>query len=511
MKKFSILFFSVFFSSVVSARWASQDEALLRYDTFNSVLKVNKDGSYTQEVEFKIKILKESAIDSFVNFFLTYNEQSEKVTVLSAKTVTKGKSFPINQKFIEDKPLASAPSGFDQTRQILISFPQVEVGSEVYMNYRYEYKIAPYEGFFSYSQFFDGVWFSKANLRIESALPLYYKLNDPQKLFYVSYRVFNKKKRKYQLKLRLKRSVFKQIVDEKYAFSNVNLFPFIEVASDKKWSKMGQALAKKYEEKISEPLPKLYQDILKSSKKFKTGSSAQINFIMSSLIDKIRYMRDWRSINGGYVPRSLSDIVKTGFGDCKDLSISLSAILRQIGFEAQVALIYRSSRRHSSDDFVLPNKSAFNHAIVRAQIKDKTLWLDPTNFSVYSQGIFSDIADRPALVLEQLVSKMLRTPKLRSSDSERRLVQDFILTKDNFLKMKGSIYFKGRAAIPYTGALINNSKKSIDYNFIKSTGVELSTLKKWKVGSYNLRSRMVKDFFCKSVLYCSKKQLFFWL
>ncbi|MCZ0932964.1 MAG: DUF3857 domain-containing transglutaminase family protein [Oligoflexia bacterium] len=504
MKKHFFIFFLIFFSSVTSARWANKGAAALRYDLWRSVLKVKKDGSYTQEVEFKVKILKDSAVDSFINFLLTYNEQSQKLTVLSAKTITKGKTFPVDSKFIEDKPLASAPSGFDQIRQALIAFPQVEVGSVVYMRYRYEYKIAPYQGFFSYSQFFDGALFSNAELKIESALPLYYKLNDPQKFFKISYRSRSGKQQKYELKLRLKRSLFKKIVDEKYAFSNVKLFPFIEVASDKKWSKMVQALTVKYEDKISEPLPKLYQKILKSAKKFKTGSEEQINFVMSSLIDKIRYMRDWRSINGGYIPRSLSDIVKTGFGDCKDMSVSLSALLRQLGWTAQVALIHRSSTRHSSDDYALPNRSAFNHAIVYAKIKNKVFWLDPTNFSVYSRGVFADIADRPALVLEQPVSKMLRTPKLRSSGAERSLFQDFSLAKNDLLKVRGSMRFKGRAAVSYTGALINNSKKSIDYGFIKSTGVDLSTLKEWKVGGYDLKSRIVKDFSVK-VSYTAKK------
>ena len=497
LKRHFFVFFLIFFSSVTSARWANKEEAALSYDLWRSVLTVKKDGSYTQEVEFKVKILKDSAVDSFVNFFLTYNEQSQKLTILSAKTITKGQTFPVDSKFIEDKPLASAPSGFDQIRQALIAFPQVEVGSFVYMRYRYEYKIAPYEGFFSYSQFFDSALFSKAELKIESALPLYYKLNDPQKFFKLSYKSRSRKPKKYELKLRLKRPLFKKIVDEKYAFPNVNLFPFIEVASGKKWSKMVQTLTSKYEDKISEPLPKLYQKILKSAKKFKTGSEEQINFIMSSLIDKIRYMRDWRSINGGYVPRSLSDIVKTGFGDCKDMSVSLSALLRQLGWKAQVALIKRGTTRHSSDDYALPNQSAFNHAIVYAKIKNKVFWLDPTNFAVYSRGVFADIADRPALVLEQLGSKMLRTPKLYSSESERSFVQDFSLTKKDLLKVKGAIHFKGRTAVSYTGAQINNSKKSIDYDFIKSLGVDLSTLKEWQVGNYDLKSRIVRDFSVK--------------
>ena len=493
IKYFYIL--SLLFSLTAEARWANKNEASLRYDLWRSVIKVNKDGSYTKEIEFKAKILKDSAVDSFINFFLTYNEQSQKLTVLSARTITKGKKFSIDKKFIEDKPLASAPSGFDQMRQVLISFPKVELGSEVYLRYRYEYKIAPYEGFFSYSRAFADVLFAKAEVKIESALPLYYKLNDPQKFFKVSYKSFSNKK--YRLSLKLKRSLFKKIVDEKSMFFNINLFPFIEVASDKKWSNMVKALAPVYEKKISEPLPKLYKNILRSAKKYQNGSEKQINFIMSSLIEKIRYMRDWRSINGGYIPRSLSEIVKTGFGDCKDMSISLSALLRQLGFKAQTALVYRSFSYHSSNDYALPNRGAFNHAIVRAQIKDKIYWLDPTNFSVYSKGIFSDIADRPALVLEQPVSKKLRTPKLYSSDSELKLIQNFSMTKEKFLKVTGVMHFKGREAISYTGALLNKSKKRLDYGFISFTGIDLSTLKNWKVGKYDLKSRVVKDFSVK--------------
>ena len=497
MKKYFFIFFLSFFSSIASARWANKNEAGLRYNLWRVNLKVNKDGSYTKEVEFKVKILKDSAVDSFINFLLTYNEQSQKLTVLSAKTITKGKAFIVDTKFIEDKPLASAPSGFDQMRQVLIAFPKLEVGSEVYMRYRYEYKIAPYEGFFSYSQTFSDVWFEKAEINIESAMPLYYKLNDPNRFFKISYRHHSGRPQKYELKFRLNHSLFKQVLEEKSVFLNVNLFPFIEVASDKKWSQMVRALASKYESKISAPLPKLYQKILRSAKKFEMGSEKQINFIMSSLIDKIRYMRDWRSINGGYIPRSLSEIVKTGFGDCKDMSISLSAILRQLGFKAQVALVYRSVVRHSSNDYTLPNSSAFNHAIVRAQINGKELWLDPTNFSVYSRGVFEDIADRKALILEQPVSKMLKTPKLSSSDSELQLIQNFSITKKNLLKVTGVIHFKGREAISYTGALLNKSKKRLDYSFINFTGIDFSTLKSWKVGNYDLRTRIVKDFSVK--------------
>ena len=307
MKKFCslVVFVCFLFSNVTEARWANSKDAALRYDLWRSVIKVEKDGTYTEEVEFKVKILKDSAVSSFGNFLLTYNEQSQKVTILSAKTVNKGKSFPVDPKFIEDKPLASSPSGFDQTRQILIVFPHVGIGSDIYIRYRYQFKTVAYKNFFSYSKTFAHTWFMKAEVQIHSALPLHYKLHNPQKILKVSYRTHKKKKKKkkkYELKLSLKRPLFKRILDEKYVFTNLNLFPWIEVTSEKDWAKMVRHLAPKYKDRIAEPLPKLYQSILKSAKKFKTGSRDQIDFILSSLIEKIRYMGDWRPINGGYVP-----------------------------------------------------------------------------------------------------------------------------------------------------------------------------------------------------------------
>ncbi len=499
MKKlcFLMTLFCILFPSSILARWASQKEAGLRYDLWRSVIKVEKDGTYTQEVEFKVKILKDSAIDSFVSFFLTYNGQSQEVEVLSAKTINKGKEFLVDSQFIEDKPLASAPSGFDQSRQILIAFPHVQVGSDVYLRYRYHFKIIPYKGFFSYSKIFSQSFFKHIELNIESALPLYYELNNPQNFLKSSYRVYRNKKRKYKFKLSLRRPLFKDILDEKYVFPNLDLFPWVEISSEKKWSEMVKPLVPKYREKIAEPLPEIYQRILKSSRQIKTGPEDQIDFIISSLIEKIRYMGDWRPINGGYVPRSLSVIAKTGFGDCKDLSVSLSAILRNLGFKANVALVSRNSKRHSSNTYKMPNAKAFNHAIVRAERNGKVFWLDPTNTVSYSRGLFTDIADRPALVLQNDKSRMENIPKLNSSDSEYNIIQNFKITRDNLVNAVGSIHFKGRSAIGFTGVSLNQSKKSIDYHFIQFTGADVSSLKKWQVTGYDLSSRIVKDFSVK--------------
>lgn len=493
-KSYFFLFPFILFSYSISARWANPTDALFHYDLWRTTIKVEKDGTYTEEVEYKAKILKNSAIQYVGNFSLTYNEQSQKVKVLSAKTITNGEEFPVDKKFIEDKPLASSAKGFDQTRQILIIFPQVQVGSDIYIRYRRHHKIVPFKNTFSDAIVFWHEYYKNMNLTIRSALPLHYEVNNPGNFLKSSYQIKKGNKRPYIFKMRLKRPLFKKIVDERYLFVNQDLLPWVRVTTEKKWSKMFKHLASEYKKRIEEPLPDLHQNILKSAQQIKTGPEDQMDSVISALIEKIRYMGDWRPINGGYIPRSLSVIAKTGFGDCKDFSVSLAAILRKLGFKAQVAAVYRTPLHHKAAEFKLPNIYAFNHAIVRAEIKGKVFWLDPTNFMTYARGIFRDIADRPAVILQHPKPKLQRIPKIYSSGAKYILTQDFEITKKNLVKMKGSAHFKGRSAIPFTGMSLNSSKQSIDYMFINQAVGDISLLKKWKVGGYDLKSRIVKDF-----------------
>ena len=48
-----------------------------------------------------------------------------------------------------------------------------------------------------------------------------------------------------------------------------------------------------------------------------------------------RYMGDWRATDRGYVPFTLGEIEDRGYGDCKDLSVLLTAMLKASGITAQ--------------------------------------------------------------------------------------------------------------------------------------------------------------------------------
>lgn len=79
---------------------------------------------------------------------------------------------------------------------------------------------------------------------------------------------------------------------------------------------------------------------------------------------------------GGYRPRPLEQIWTTRYGDCKDGSVLLTAVLRRLGIDAVCALVNTAY----GDDLqnAPPNPQSFDHCIVRARAAGRVLWLDST-------------------------------------------------------------------------------------------------------------------------------------
>lgn len=91
--------------------------------------------------------------------------------------------------------------------------------------------------------------------------------------------------------------------------------------------------------------------------------------------DDIRYFafamgeQNWR-------PRPLAEIARTRFGDCKDKSVLLAALLRALGEDAWPALV----NTNAGDDIerLVPAPYVFNHAIVAVRRGADWRWIDPT-------------------------------------------------------------------------------------------------------------------------------------
>jgi hypothetical protein len=80
--------------------------------------------------------------------------------------------------------------------------------------------------------------------------------------------------------------------------------------------------------------------------------------------------------DGGYVPAAADETWRRRFGDCKGKTVLLLALLRQLGVQAEPALV--STQQGDGMDQNLPGLGWFNHVIIRATIDGKVYWLDGT-------------------------------------------------------------------------------------------------------------------------------------
>jgi transglutaminase-like putative cysteine protease len=75
-------------------------------------------------------------------------------------------------------------------------------------------------------------------------------------------------------------------------------------------------------------------------------------------------------------PHPPEQVLRQRFGDCKDKSLLLVALLRELGVDAAPALVDTERRRGL--DQIQPSPFAFDHAIVRAVVAGRELWIDAT-------------------------------------------------------------------------------------------------------------------------------------
>jgi len=111
--------------------------------------------------------------------------------------------------------------------------------------------------------------------------------------------------------------------------------------------------------------------------------------------------RDIKSISllslgiGGYKPSMAGDVLKRGWGDCKDKAVLLSALLESEGLHVASVLI--SPDREFSPS--VPSPWYFDHLIVMLRIANKEIWMDPTSAGLPMGTLDQHLCDKEALVM----------------------------------------------------------------------------------------------------------------
>jgi tetratricopeptide (TPR) repeat protein len=127
------------------------------------------------------------------------------------------------------------------------------------------------------------------------------------------------------------------------------------------------------------------------------------------------------------VPHSPEQTLKHQYGDCKDKSSLMVALLRTAGIPAYVALLNAGSRQDIPAD--LPGMGLFDHAIVYVP-GEPEIWIDATDEYARLGQLPSADQGRFALIAKKGTTALVRTPEFASKENAVVETRDFYLAEN---------------------------------------------------------------------------------
>ena len=153
----------------------------------------------------------------------------------------------------------------------------------------------------------------------------------------------------------------------------VDVLPLLQVTEYASWAELAGWATQLYG--VREELP---ADLASLADGFKAASASQEEAVQKALAwvqDEIRYYSIAVGENS-HRPSPPAQTFSRRYGDCKDKSVLLTALLRRMGVAAQPALVSMQKGRAVGN--WLPSPKLFDHVIVQASIGSRSVWLDPT-------------------------------------------------------------------------------------------------------------------------------------
>jgi len=170
---------------------------------------------------------------------------------------------------------------------------------------------------------------------------------------------------------------------------------------------------------------------------------------------------------GSHAPRPPETVLARRYGDCKDKVLLAVTMLRALGVPADPALVHTRLRDHIGDR--LPSPGVFNHVILRAQVGDRVVWVDPTRS--LQQGRIDHIAQADfgqALLLDgrsTSLETMPAAPATRRSH-DIAMVIDASLGFDKSPTLDITSTYQGEKADEMRDTLRNDSLSDLQSDYL---------------------------------------------
>ena len=308
---------------------------------------------------------------------------------------------------------------YHDRKELLFSLPNVRKGSIIEFQYRYTdtKKMVPNQWFDSFSFHW---WEDRAagqGTRADSIITSELQITAPKGITLVStdtkkFNISEKRSQKgEQQQITWTGKSLPKIELQSSMPREHDYAPYLRVATTAQWNDVAL-----WANQLITPhlvsdakLNQLIADIKKTA----FTPEAKVKAVYQAIQDRVRYVFAHVG-RGGYEPHDAAEVLKNGYGDCKDQTVLAVMLLRQLGIAADPALIV--TRGRGIPDMTVPGVS-FDHMIVHipAQNGIEEMWMDTTGETGLYPGFSVGIEGQPALIVNANTQQISVLPSLAAS------------------------------------------------------------------------------------------------
>lgn len=169
--------------------------------------------------------------------------------------------------------------------------------------------------------------------------------------------------------------------------------PDVQVSSFANWEELGR-----WYSELEKPHRMTSPEVKPKADELTKGLSSDIEkteALYDYVAKKIKYISLISLGIEGYEPHSASETIQKGYGDCKDKTALLRALLEAEGLHASSVLISADRKL----DLDIPSPWFFDHAMTVLQVGSEEIWMDPSSSVLPFRMLPYQLRGKQALVI----------------------------------------------------------------------------------------------------------------
>jgi hypothetical protein len=394
-------------------------------------IRANADGTFTQTNEVLLRLVTEQGAKGSAQVPIPYSESLQTLEIAEAYTLKPDGTridVPMDKIFTQAAPVAVSAPMFNDMKFKIIAFPDPMPGGKLYFRVNLK-QTTPH-----FPNHIGSIEPLLTQLAVENwvmrvSVPAGYSLKTVSHGLQGSKFVDADGRQRWEWVFRNPSA----IAGEPYELAPMDHGPMIAFSSFNDWTELARAYRERAADKVkvTAEIQTLADDITKGIAD-KRGHAAAISQWVAR---NVRYVAVFLGL-GGFVPRDANEILKTKFGDCKDHTVILEALLRAKGIESTGALV------HTLPTFKLPDVAtigAFNHIIT--YIPSLDAYVDSTSAFDRFGVLPGVVSGKPVLHIAD--GKVAATPSHKAADERVTNKVELTLQADGTIKGKSSVTVAG--------------------------------------------------------------------